>query len=123
MAVVPLPAPISDNAFPITTSSLYVPTATLTVSLGEAAAMAALILEKHPAVPPGFTHRVAATADGHIPMAAASESVMNPFRAAAGIPFELSMFMLTLSSSWASSYMADRSVSRKGGFCLVVGLN
>src|ERR1022692_2141292 len=50
---------------------------------------------KTPGCAAGIHAQVAATADGHIPMAAASESVMNPFRAAAGIPFELSMFMLT----------------------------
>jgi hypothetical protein len=42
------------------TSSLYVPGATLMVSLGDAAETAALILEKQPAVPPGLTHNVVA---------------------------------------------------------------
>src|SRR6516162_1529828 len=55
-------APMSESDLPIMMSSLYVPAATLIVSLGDAAATAAPIVAKQPFEPPGFTHKVAATA-------------------------------------------------------------
>src|SRR6516162_9547571 len=58
---------MSESDLPIMMSSLYVPAATLIVSLGDAAATAAPIVAKQPFEPPGFTHKVAATAVWAIP--------------------------------------------------------
>src|SRR3954452_16229950 len=63
----PAPAPTIDTGFGTTTSSWYVPAATLMVSLIDAAATAALIRAKHPPVPPGLTHLVAPNASPDVP--------------------------------------------------------